>query len=120
MAEAFAKRLGKEHLEASSAGSKPSGRINPTAVEVMRDHGIDMSGNVSKGLSELPDQSWDYVVTMGCGDACPFVPSQARLDWQIPDPKGQTTDRVREIAGMIQNEVTLLVQRAITDGYGSP
>lgn len=118
MAEGFARRLGKDHIEAWSAGSKPSGKINPTAVQVMKEHGIDISGHRSKGLSELPTRQWDYVVTMGCGDACPCVPSEARLDWEIPDPKDQSLDEVRRISLLIEDEVTILVRRAITDGYG--
>lgn len=118
MAEGFAKKLGRDHLEAWSAGSKPSGKLNPAAVEAMKAHGIDISGHRSKGLAELPEARWDYVVTMGCGDACPFVPAKARVDLEIPDPKGRQPEEVREICRKIEDEVALLVRRAITDGYG--
>lgn len=111
MAEGFAKRLGKDHVEAWSAGSRPSGTINPAAVEAMKERGIDIGGHVSKGLSDLPDHGWDYVVTMGCGDACPFVPSKARLNWEIPDPKGRPKEDVRRIAALIEEEVVRLVKR---------
>ena len=117
MAEAFAKRLGAEHVEAWSAGSKPSGRLNPVAVEVMKERGIDMSAQRSKALSDLPAQRWDYVVTMGCGDACPFVPAKARIDLNVPDPKGKTKDEVDRIASLIEQEVVVVIKRAIRDGF---
>ena len=113
MAEGFAKKLGAGKLEAWSAGSKPSGKINPVAVELMHEAGADISGNKSKGLNDLPAVAWDYVVTMGCGDACPFIPSQARLDWSIPDPKGKTLDEVRVIRDEIETQVAALVARAL-------
>ena len=118
MAEGFAKRFGKDHIEAWSTGSKPSGKINETAIEVMNEHGIDISAYRSKGLSDLPDVKWDYVVTMGCGDACPFVPSKGRSDWDIPDPKGRTKEDVRNICRQIEDQVIELIHRAITEGYG--
>lgn len=118
MAEGFAKRFGKDHIESWSAGSRPSGKINETAIEVMKEHGIDISSHLSRGLPDLPDMKWDYVVTMGCGDICPFVPSKGRLDWDIPDPKGRSKEEVRDIGRQIENQVIELVHRAITEGYG--
>ncbi len=111
MAEGFAKHLGKGQIDAWSAGSKPSGEINPAAVEAMKSHGIDISGQRSKGLSELPKLPWDYVITMGCGDACPLTPSKARLDWNIPDPKGRPPEEVLRISKQIEEQVRLLLAR---------
>lgn len=72
IAEGFARQLGKDTIEAWSAGSKPSGKVNPTAVQVMKEKGVDLKEHRSKGLNELPKVKWDYVFTMGCGDACPL------------------------------------------------
>jgi arsenate reductase (thioredoxin) len=114
IAEGFARALGGDILSGRSAGSKPSGVVNPKAVESMRRRGIDISGHVSKGLSELSSSGWDYVVTMGCGDACPFVPARARLDWNIPDPKHmppEEFDRVRD-------EIEARVRALLADAAG--
>src|SRR5437773_10444039 len=73
MAEAFTRLYGGEKVEALSAGSRPSGVINPKAVEAMHEAGYDLSRHASKALSEIPDVEYDVVVTMGCGDACPLV-----------------------------------------------
>jgi protein-tyrosine-phosphatase len=113
MAEAFARKLGGTRIEAWSAGSKPSGRLNPLAVEVMKERGFDLSGHHCKSLDELPPLPWDYVITMGCGDACPFVPSKARLDWSIPDPKGGTKDQVARIADIIERSVSEWLSKEI-------
>jgi len=77
MAEAFARILGGDSIEAYSAGSKPSGKVNPKAIEAMRELGYDLSVHGSKSLDELPDVSFDFVATMGCGDACPMVYSRS-------------------------------------------
>jgi protein-tyrosine-phosphatase len=87
MAEAFARMLGGADVEAYSAGSRPSGVVNPAAVESMRELGYDLSAQASKSLDDLPDVEFDFVATMGCGDACPLVRARHRADWQIPDPK---------------------------------
>ena len=73
MAEAIAKSLAGDQWEVQSAGSHPSGRVHPVAIAAMKELGLDLSGHRSKGLEELPAREWDYVVTMGCGDACPAV-----------------------------------------------
>ena len=109
IAEAFARKLGSGILEPASAGSKPSGKVNPMAVEVMKERGLDLSGHQSKGLADLGSDGWDYVVTMGCGDACPFVPSKARLDWQIPDPKAMPKVEFHKVCDMIEGKVQELV-----------
>jgi len=88
MAEAFARVHGGPGVEAVSAGSRPSGAVNAGAVASMREVGYDLSTHASKGLDAIPPGPYDVVVTMGCGDACPWVPATRREDWSIPDPKG--------------------------------
>ena len=112
MAEGFARRHGAGKVVAWSAGSKPSGKVNMTAVALMEEKGMDMSGHRSKGLTALPGQKWDYVVTLGCGDACPFVPSRAKEDWAIPDPKHMPLDEFRKVRDLIETEVKDLIARA--------
>src|SRR5207248_8727003 len=82
MAEAFARVHGGGKVEAYSAGSRPSGRVNPKAVAAMRELGYDLGGHTSKGLAELANVDFDVAVTMGCGDECPFIKAKQRLDWQ--------------------------------------
>jgi arsenate reductase len=110
IAEGFARTLGKGVIEAWSAGSKPSGKINPTGIELMKEKGIDLGLQLSKGLTDLPSVKWDYVITMGCGDACPFVPSKRREDWGIPDPKHLPLDEFRKVRDQIESKVTNLTQ----------
>ena len=86
MAEAFAHLHGGAGVEAFSAGSKPSGLINPKAVRFMAELGYDLSTHASKSLDDI-DGEFDAVVTMGCGDSCPWVPAKRREDWALPDPK---------------------------------
>src|SRR5438270_5252172 len=85
MAEAFARLHGAGRVEAYSAGSRPSGRVNPRAVEFMREAGYDLGPQRSKALADLPDVEFDVAVTMGCGDACPLVRARRHEDWAIPD-----------------------------------
>jgi protein-tyrosine-phosphatase len=113
IAEGFARKLGRDVLEAWSAGSKPSGKVNETAVRLMKERGIELSHQLSKGLSDLPKVRWDYVVTMGCGDACPFVPAQAKLDWNIADPKALPDDEFRKVIGLIEERVVELIHNVI-------
>ena len=105
MAEAFARILGGESIEAYSAGSKPSGKVNPKAIEAMRELGYDLSVHGSKSLDELPDVSFDFVATMGCGDACPMVRARQRADWSIPDPKDLLPDEFRVVRDLIRDKV---------------
>ena len=109
MAEGFAKKLGKEVLEAWSAGSKPSRKINEGAIQVMKEKGIDLADHKSKGLSDLPKIKWDYIITMGCGDECPFVIGKKRVDWDIPDPKNLPMDEFRKIRDLIESKVMNLI-----------
>ena len=111
MAQAFAILYGKDKVNAFSAGSRPSGEINPKAVEAMSELGYDLSTHVSKSLEEIPDIEYDYVVTMGCGDECPYVKTKHRIDWQIPDPKHLHMDEFRKVRDMIGEKVKEIVQR---------
>mgnify|MGYP001593668864 CR=1 FL=1 len=110
MAEGFARKLGKDVLEAFSAGSKPSGKVNETAMRLMRERGIELGDHLSKGLENLPQVQWDYVITMGCGDACPFVPARARLDWDLTDPKALPDSEFRKVRDQIEGKVQDLIR----------
>ncbi|MGH8492443.1 MAG: arsenate reductase ArsC [Moraxellaceae bacterium] len=87
MAQAFTRLLAGDRVAAWSAGSKPSGKVNPKAIAAMAELGYDLSTHDSKSLQEIPDIEYDLVVTMGCGDECPFVRAKAREDWALPDPR---------------------------------
>ena len=111
MAEAFARKLGGNVIEAWSAGSRPSGKVNETAVVVMRERGVELGANASKGFAALPKQPWDFVVTMGCGEQCPLVSSAETIDWDVPDPKAMPLDDFRRVRDLIEERVASLVQR---------
>ena len=106
MAEAFARMAG---IEAYSAGSRPSGKVNPKAIEAMREVGYDLSTHSSKSLDDLPDVPFDFAVTMGYGDQCPNLKAARREDWQIPDPKNMEPDHFRGVRDMIREKVNALV-----------
>jgi len=110
MAEGFAKALGGLKLEAYSAGSRPSGKVNPDAVKIMREVGIDISTAKSKGFNDLPAKEFDYVVTMGCKDICPLVPAKEHIDWRIEDPKGKGEEFFRKTRDLIKEKVELLIR----------
>jgi arsenate reductase len=110
MAEGFARKLAQGKIEALSAGSKPSGNVNETAIEVMKEAGIDISQQRSKGFNELPEKTFDYVITMGCGDVCPFVPAKKRIEWDILDPKGKPIEVFRETRDIIKKKVLELIE----------
>ena len=109
MAEGAAKALAKSDWDVWSAGSYPSGRVHPIAVQTMNELGIDLAGHRSKGLAEIPQRQWDYVVTMGCGDACPSVRATHRIDWEIPDPVGLPIEETRKIRDQIVSLVRELM-----------
>jgi arsenate reductase len=109
MAEAFARRHGAGRVEAYSAGSRPSGRINPRAVEFMREVGCDLRQHRSKGLHEVPAEV-DVVVGMGCGDeGCPQVRAARREEWAIPDPKDLPPEQYRAVRDRIEAKVKELL-----------
>lgn len=115
MAEAFARILGGAAIEAYSAGSRPSGKVNPKAIEAMLELGYDLSVHESKSLNELQEVAFDFVATMGCGDACPIVQAKRRADWSIPDPKNLPPDEFRVVRDLIHDKV-----RATLDELGAP
>jgi len=109
MAEAFARTYGRGWLEASSAGSRPSGRVNAQAIEAMRDVGYDLSEHCSKSIGELPDESFHVVIAMGCGDDCPSLNAARREDWAIPDPKNLPPVEFRAVRDLIASKVKELL-----------
>lgn len=110
MAEAFARIHGADRVAAFSAGSRPSGRINPKAIEAMSELGYDLRAHSSKGLADFNGQDFDAAVTMGCGDACPMVNAKQRVDWQIPDPREMPPEQFREVRDLIESKVKQLLQ----------
>ena len=116
MAEGFARTLGGDQVRAFSAGSEPSGQVNPRAIQLMKERGIDLSAQRSNGLDALPDVQWDWIVTMGCGDACPALPAKHRLDWELPDPKLLDDAGFRGVRDRIEAQVRDLVAEATRGG----
>ena len=112
MAEGFARTLGRSRVAAFSAGSRPSGQINPRAIQFMKEKGIDLTVQLSKGLDDLPKVKWDYIVTMGCGDACPTLPAAHRLDWELQDPKHLPDDDFRAVRDRIEGLISDLLDKA--------
>jgi len=111
MAEAFAKIHGKGKVEAYSSGSRPSGKVNPKAIEAMKELGYDLTTHSSKSLDEIPDVEYDFVATMGCGDECPFVRAKIREDWQIPDPKHLEPEEFRKVRDLIEQKVKEMLEK---------
>lgn len=109
MAEAVAKSLARGGWEVWSAGSRPSGKVHPMAAALMSELGMDLSRHSSKGLTAIPQKEWDYVVTMGCQDACPSVRAKNRLDWQIPDPVSMSMEDARKVRDQIVSQVKALI-----------
>jgi protein-tyrosine-phosphatase len=105
MAEAFARIHGGDTIEACSAGSKPSGIVNPRAIEFMRELGYDLSVHDSKSLADFDGREVEVAVTMGCGDACPLVLAKRREEWQIPDPKHMPPEEYRAVRDLIEQKV---------------
>lgn len=115
MAAAFLTHLTKDKVEVRSAGSAPANSINSAVVEAMAEVGIDISNEIPKILtSEAVEQS-DVVITMGCGDACPFFPGKRYLDWPLPDPAGQGVEAIRPIRDEIRNLVADLITTLSVD-----
>ena len=119
IAEGFARYYGKEMslrakdeaISVYSAGSRPSGIVNPMAVDVMKEKGIDISNQKSKGLDELPEGEFDVLVIMGCGDNCPTVSAKKRIEWRIKDPKGASIEVFREVRDDIEKKVLELLRK---------
>jgi arsenate reductase len=114
MAAGFMKTLGADRVEVLSAGSAPKDSINPIAVEAMKEVGIDISNNVPKVLTPEAVQESDAVITMGCGDACPFYPGKRYEDWVLDDPAGQGIESVRIIRDEIKKRVEQLLSELLS------
>ena len=115
MAAGWLSRLAGERIEVRSAGSAPADQINPVAVEVMREAGIDITAEAPKLLTTDAVSAADVVVTMGCGDACPYYPGKRYLDWQLTDPAGQPIEVVRQVRDEIRQRVTALIAELLGD-----
>jgi len=102
---------GGEAVEAYSAGSKPGGIVNPKAIAAMKELGYDLSTHDSKSLDEVkPYAPFDAVITMGCGDACPWMPAKKFIDWQIPDPKHMEPNEFNKVRDFIGEQVKMLLK----------
>lgn len=109
MAQAFAIKHGHDKVNAYSSGSRPSGKINPKAIAAMKEIGYDLSTHTSKSLDEIPQVEYEYAITMGCGDECPFVKAKHRLDWNIPDPRDMNEEEFRAVRDLIERKVKALL-----------
>ncbi|WP_426243783.1 arsenate reductase ArsC [Nocardioides sp. LHG3406-4] len=115
MAAGYLMHLGAGRVDVLSAGSEPADHVNPVAVEVMREEGIDLTAEQPKVLTTEAVQGSDVVVTMGCGDACPFFPGKRYEDWQLDDPAGQDLDAVRRIRDDIRGRVERLLAELLPE-----
>jgi len=109
MAAAYLSHLAGDRVEVRSAGSAPADTVNPAVVAAMLEEGIDISAQTPKILTTEAVQDSDYVITMGCGDACPFFPGKTYLDWVLEDPAGQGVDHVRPIRDEIKARIEGLI-----------
>lgn len=109
MAAGFLSHLAGDRIEVRSAGSVPGDRVNPSAVEAMREVGVDIAGSEPKILTTEAVQASDYVITMGCGDACPVFPGKKYLDWTLEDPAGKGVEAVRPIRDEIRTRIEALI-----------
>jgi protein-tyrosine-phosphatase len=109
MAAGFLRELAGDRVEVLSAGTQPKNEINPSAIEAMAEVGIDITGQQPKVLTEDAVKASDYVITMGCGDECPWFPGKIYLDWVLDDPAGLGVESVRPIRDKINDLVTALV-----------
>ena len=110
MSQALFERAAKGRHEARSAGTTPGDRVHPEVIEVMSEIGIDLSGRTPRLLT-TEDAEWaDVVVTMGCGDKCPYIPGKRYIDWDLPDPKGQAVEAVRATREEIARRIAGLLE----------
>ncbi len=109
ISEALFRRAAAGHHEARSAGTEPGERVHPEVVEAMDELGIDLAAHVPRELTEADAEWADVVVTMGCGDKCPYIPGKRYLDWELEDPKGRPLEEVRRTREEIERRVTELV-----------
>ncbi len=110
MAQAYAKMWGGDSVDAHSAGSRPSGKINPKAIAAMKALDYDLTKHHSKSLKEVPQAEYDYVVTMGCGDDCPWIPAKHHIDWDLPDPRDMEEPEFLQVRDLIGEKVKALLQ----------
>ena len=113
MAAAYVARLSGGQVEVRSAGSAPADQVNPAAVAAMAEEGIDIAAEVPKVLTTEAVQESDVVVTMGCGDTCPYFPGKRYEDWVLDDPAGQGVEAVRPIRGEIRTRVETLLAELV-------
>jgi arsenate reductase (thioredoxin) len=111
MAAGWLTRLAGDRVEVRSAGTAPADQVNPAVVEAMREVGIDIAGQTPKILQPGAVQASDVIITMGCGDTCPFYPGKRYLDWPLADPAGQGVEAVR----LVRDEIRTLVQGLLVD-----
>ena len=109
MAAGYLQALAGDRVEVRSAGSAPKDSINPSAVAAMLEDGVDISANTPKILSDEAVKASDYVITMGCGDVCPYFPGKHYLDWVLDDPAGQGVEAVRPIRDKIKQHIEALI-----------
>jgi arsenate reductase len=117
MAAAFFNHYAEEGCRAISAGTEPAANVHPEVVEAMREIGIELSDSRPQKLTEELARGAEYLVTMGCGEKCPYVPGLRVIDWSIPDPKGQAPEKVREIRDQIERAVKNLLSADCPDCY---
>jgi protein-tyrosine-phosphatase len=111
MAEAFAHMVAQDLIQAFSAGSRPSGHVDPKAVAAMAELGYDLGSHISKSLNDIPKVKYNYVVTMGCGEECPFIPADFHEDWDLADPKLMPMEAFRQVRDQIGERVKELAAR---------
>ncbi|SFV22783.1 arsenate reductase ArsC [Micrococcus terreus] len=116
MAAAYLQHLSDGRIEVRSAGSAPAETVNPAAVQAMAEEGIDISANQPKVLTDEAVQDSDVVITMGCGDACPFYPGKRYEDWKLEDPAGQGIEGVRPIRDEIKTRIQQLITELLPAG----
>ena len=119
MAEGIARHLGKGIFEVYSAGSKPKSEVDPNAIKVMQEIGIDISSYKSKGFNEVPIRNFDYVITLGCKDVCPFFPAEKHIEWNIDDPKGKDIDFFRKTRDAIKYKIEQLIEDTYHENKGA-
>ena len=120
MSQALFERAADGRHEAASAGTAPAERVHPEVVDVMREVGVDLSGRSPRGLTRDLAERADVIVTMGCGDECPYVPGKRYVDWDLPDPKGRPIDEVRATRDTIAHNVAALVDELDREGADVP
>lgn len=111
MAAGYLRALAGDRVRVLSAGTEPKDQINPSAIEAMAEEGIDIANNTPQVLTTESVKESDYVITMGCGDACPFFPGKTYLDWKLEDPAGKGVDAVRPI----RDEIRVYVEGLIAE-----